>query len=81
MVPASAAADRSIRTRCTDSGAEIIVEDTGPGFDPADESKPHATLNNIQQRLEMMCGGTLEITSREAGGTRVTIRVPLKNAK
>ena len=71
----------SIRTRRTDAGTEIIVEDTGPGFDPTDESKPHAALKNIQQRLKMMCGGTLEITSREAGGTRVTIRVPRKNAE
>ena len=69
----------SIRTRHTDSGSEIIVEDTGPGFDPSDESRPHAALKNIQQRLEMMCGGTLELTSREEGGTKVTIRVPLKN--
>ena len=71
----------SIQTRHTDAGTEIIVEDTGPGFDPSDESKPHTALKNIQQRLEMMCGGTLEITSREAGGARVTIRVPLKNTK
>ena len=28
----------SIRTRCTDFGTEVIVEDTGPGFDPADDS-------------------------------------------
>ena len=71
----------SIRTRHTDSGTEIIVEDNGPGFDPSDESKPHATLNNIRQRLEMMCGGSLEFTSREARGTRVTIRVPHRNAE
>ena len=69
----------SIRTRRTDSSAEIFVEDTGPGFDLNDESKPHTTLTNIHQRLEIMCGGALEITSRESGGTRVTIRVPLKN--
>ncbi|MBQ9612200.1 MAG: hypothetical protein IJV14_06380, partial [Lachnospiraceae bacterium] len=70
----------SIRTRYTDSGTDIIVEDNGPGYDPSDESKPHTTLNNIRQRLEMM-GDTMEITSQESGGTRVTIRVPLKNAE
>lgn len=69
----------SIRTRYTDVGTEIIVEDNGIGFDPSGESEPHIALKNIRQRLEMMCGGTLELTSREAGGTRVTIRVPLKN--
>ena len=71
----------SILTRETKAGIEIIVEDTGPGFAPVDDHEPHIALNNIRDRLEMMCGGTLEITSRETGGTRVTIRVPLKNAK
>ena len=66
----------SIRTRCTDSTAEIIVEDTGPGFAPSDESKPHIALENIHQRLEMMCGGSMTIQSREGGGTVVTITIP-----
>ena len=71
----------SIRTRHTDSGSghsvtEIIVEDTGPGFDPSDESKPHTALDNIRQRLEMMCGGSMTIKSREGGGTVVTITIP-----
>ena len=52
----------SIRTRKTDSGTVIIVEDNGPGFDPSDESKPHTTLNNIRQRLEMMCEGGMTIS-------------------
>ena len=66
----------SIRTRRTDSGVEIVVEDNGPGFDPSDESKPHTTLNNIRQRLEMMCGGNLTITPNEGGGTVVTVTIP-----
>ena len=73
----------SIRTRHTDfnesgrSAAEIIVEDTGPGFDPSDESKPHTTLGNIRQRLEMMCDGSMTIQPREGRGTVVTIMIPL----
>ncbi len=66
----------SIRTRHTDSGTEIIVEDTGPGFDPSDESKPHITLNNIRQRLEMMCRGTMTIMPREGGGNVVKVAIP-----
>ena len=65
-----------IRTRHTDFGAEITVEDTGPGFDPSDESKPHKALENIRQRLEMMCGGDMTIQPRESGGTVVTITIP-----
>ena len=65
-----------IRTRYTDSAAEIIVEDNGTGFDPSDESKPHITLENIRQRLKMMCGGSMTIQPRESGGTVVTITIP-----
>ena len=66
----------SIRTRNTDYGSEIIVEDTGPGFDLSDNSKPRIALKNIQQRLEMMCGGSMTIMPRDDGGTVVKIQIP-----
>lgn len=66
----------SVRTRETDSGAEIVVEDTGPGFAPADDDGPHVALANIRERLAMLCGGTLTIAPRETGGTRVTLSIP-----
>ena len=67
----------SIRTRKTDSGSEIVVEDDGRGLGSAENSEPHIALSNIRQRLKIMCGGTLEIESCEAGGTRVRVFVPL----
>ena len=66
----------SIRTRKTDSGSEIVVADNGRGYDPADDNEPHIALKNIQQRLEIMCGGRLTITPNEGGGTVVTVTVP-----
>ena len=69
-----------IRTRKTSTGSEITVEDDGIGFDPAEKLQSPTTLANIRQRLEMMCGGTLEIAARETGGTRVTIWIPMKKA-
>ncbi len=66
----------TISTRDTGNGAEIRVEDTGPGYRPADDNEPHIALENIRERLKMMCGGTLEISQRDAGGTIVTISVP-----
>ena len=71
----------SILTRHTDFGTEIIVEDDGPGFDLSDESKPHTTLENIRQRLEMMCNGSIVITPRECGGTMVTVTIPDSEAQ
>ena len=66
----------SVRTRAAEAGSEITVEDTGPGFSPADDNEPHVALANIRERLSLMCGGTLEIADRETGGTRVTIFIP-----
>lgn len=68
----------TIRTRETASGSEIVVENTGLEFEAAQNNEPHIALNNIRERLETMCGGTLEIVPRNTGGTLVRIRVPKK---
>ena len=65
-----------VRTRHTELGSEVTVEDDGQGFDPAEKVLPHTTLANIQQRLEMMCGGHMTILPREGGGTVVTLTIP-----
>ena len=54
-----------------------IVEDDGSGFDPIEDNEPHIAWNNIRQRLEMMCKGTLEIKAREGGGTSVKVTIPV----
>ncbi len=67
----------SIRTRETNSGSEIVVEDDGPGFAPAeDDSEPHIALANIKNRLEIMCGGKLTIKPRKGGETVVSVIIP-----
>ena len=65
-----------IKTCRAGSGSRIIVENNGADFEPADDDKPHIALNNIRQRLEMMCGGSMTIKSREGGGTVVTVVIP-----
>ena len=67
----------SVVTRQTNLSSEIIVNDDGPGFKPTDDDEPHIALNNIRQRLELMCGGTLEIAPREGGGTFVKVTIPI----
>ena len=78
MDPDSAPLRIYIRTRETDAGYEITVEDNGPGFAQAntDDSEPHIALANIQQRLEIMCGGKLTVMPREGGGTVVKVILP-----
>ena len=70
----------SVVTEDTDKGVRVTVEDTGPGYSPLEDDRPHFALDNIRERLKTMCGGTLEIEQREAGGTKVTIFVPWKQA-
>lgn len=66
----------SVRTRKTASGSEIIVADNGRGYAPSDDNEPHIALENIKERLEFMCGGSLTIKSGDSGGTEVTITIP-----
>ena len=66
----------TVQTRETPTGSEIIVTDNGPGYSPADDNEPHIALGNIRERLELMCGGTLDIQSGTEGGTVVTIMIP-----
>ena len=68
----------SIKTRETDFGSEVVVEDDGQGFE-SDADTPHIALANIRQRLEIMCGGKLTISPREGGGTAVTVTTALLN--
>ena len=70
-----------VKTRLTDDGSEIVVENDGSDFVPADDNEPHIALNNIRQRIEMMCKGTLTITPRTGGGTVVTVFIPKRKAK
>ena len=75
-----------ISTRHTNAGSVVTVKDNGPGFPtgedsgfqlpPAEDSTPHTALTNIRQRLEIMCGGKLEVAPREGGGTTVTLTIP-----
>lgn len=60
----------------------IKVEDNGVGFD---ESKPkpanyndrkHIGLSNVVDRVKIMCGGNVEISSKANQGTTITISIP-----
>ena len=64
----------------------ITVEDTGKGYDldeanEADIDKNsgdiHIGLSNVKSRLSEMCNGTLEISTRQGGGTIVSITIPV----
>ena len=66
----------TVRTMQAENGSRIIVKDSGPGFAPADDNEPHIALENIRKRLDLMCRGTLTISSGEESGTTVEIFIP-----
>lgn len=70
-----------IHTGVAEGCNTITVEDDGAGYNPLtssteDDGDVHIGLNNVRNRLEMMCGGSLEISLRDGGGTSVRILIP-----
>ena len=65
--------DRTTASDADGQGWPSAGEGAGrAGFAPA----PHIALENIRQRLSMMCGGKLTIQPRVGGGTVVTVIIP-----
>ena len=63
----------------TAAGHVITVWDNGDGFDPKKLTPgdgQHIGIWNVQERLERMCGGSLEIASGGGNGTKITIKIP-----
>lgn len=68
-----------IRTRETERGFEVTVEDNGMGFDAGqmpNDGRSHTGMDNVRGRLAAQCRGTLEVNSRPGQGTVACILVP-----
>ncbi|WP_158539735.1 sensor histidine kinase [Gordonibacter sp. 28C] len=69
-----------LSARATPDGFEVSVADDGPGFDAdapqADDGRSHVGLASVRERIDRMCGGTLDVRSAPGSGTTVTVRVP-----
>ena len=71
----------AVRTRREDGNHVIVIEDNGKGFDvnaAASDGKSHIGIQNVRERIEALCGGTMTIESRKGEGTTVTIRIPVR---
>lgn len=66
----------TIRTVETEEEIRLIVSDTGTGFDEADSNGVKGALENIRERLKLMCNGSLSIAPGEHSGTTVTVCLP-----
>ena len=68
-----------ILTRETKDSYIVTVSDDGVGFDPsepADNSRPHIGVKNVEKRLELLCDGRLTIKSQPGCGSTVTLEIP-----
>ena len=62
----------------------VVIEDNGVGFEPEsldDLEGSHIGIQNVRERVESMCHGSLTINSDPEKGTSVIIRIPQKEEK
>lgn len=62
----------------TEEAYMIAISDDGVGFSgqTTDDGKSHIGIANVQKRLELLCGGSLEVNSTPNIGTRCLIKLP-----
>jgi signal transduction histidine kinase len=69
----------TVSTARETGGHRITIEDNGVGFDPMQEErgeKSHIGIQNVRERVEQMCGGTMVLRSEIGKGTEVTLFIP-----
>jgi len=77
----SGASRASLRLTVEGDEAELLVEDDGRGFDPAQRfGSGHFGLANLRDRAAAVAG-TLTIDSEAAKGTRIIVRLPIAPAE
>ena len=66
-----------IRSYATEFFHVIEIQDDGVGFDARNlKNEQNTGIYNTMQRLQLMCGGMLEIESKEGTGTTAKVFVP-----
>ena len=68
-----------ISTRESETHTFILVEDNGVGFEvgkPKNDGRIHIGMSNVESRVALQAGGTVEFASQKGVGTRVTICLP-----
>ena len=67
----------TIRTVETPDFWQIMILDDGVGYTGTpQDGKAHIGIENVRQRLAILCGGTLTVTGTEEQGTIAEMRIP-----
>ena len=81
MIAYADASAVSVEVDVADSTARLLVVDDGRGFGPEtrDQRRAEGHLGlSLVEELAEQAGGSLAVDSREGGGTRVRLVVPLR---
>ena len=73
-----------VSTRLNDGCHEVVISDNGIGFDVSKAGGgegTHIGINNVRERIEKLCGGTMTIESVPGKGTTVTFCIPQTEMK
>ena len=62
------------------AGLELVIEDNGAGISAPASNSPRNGLSNMRERIEEI-GGRIEIVSEPQKGTRIFLRVPIKDRR
>jgi signal transduction histidine kinase len=69
-----------VRAEALDGAVRFTVADNGRGFDPAAVNLMSVGLHSMRERAALL-HGTIEIDSRPQDGTRVSVTVPVDDAR
>jgi signal transduction histidine kinase len=72
------ASEAWIRVQRSGAQLQVVVEDSGVGFEPAECDSKGLGLRSAQDRLDYL-GARMDIQSRPGAGTRVVLCAPLLN--
>lgn len=70
----------TISSRNVSDGVEITIVDDGVGYDPTEvqfDGRTHIGIDNVRQRLSLMCNGTLTVSGVKGEGTTAIIHIPV----
>ena len=71
----------TVATRRDGDAVEIRVSDNGVGMDGGHrelDDRAHIGLTNVEQRLKLLCNGSMTVESAKNAGTAIILRIPLE---
>ena len=80
VVRHSRASRADVVLECHDGGLDLLISDNGVGFDVEEaRSRPTASVGlfGMAERVALV-GGTIDIHARKGAGTRIEVRVPVR---